>query len=96
MLMRAPQHRYFCDPTVLLADHALAEQQHGNTEYCGPQLVKLPVRLAGLQAPMQMRGNSDTCSLCSRTLVLPFLPQGAHKGTRERSRFLAVDVETFR
>ena len=26
--------RYFCDPSVLLADHALSEQQHGNTDFC--------------------------------------------------------------
>merc|ERR1719334_64075 len=28
------KHRYFCDPTVLLADHALSEQQHGNSDFC--------------------------------------------------------------
>ena len=34
MLLCPYVYRYFCDPSVLLADHALSEQQHGNTDFC--------------------------------------------------------------
>jgi len=56
------KHRYFCDPTVLLADHALTEQEHGNSEFCEPQVPEKT-------QTHPKKKNSHTCTICTKTFA---------------------------
>ena len=57
------KHRFYCDPTVQLADHVLAEQKHGIKEFNhdtnGEQSV---VQTAPARSP------SKTCNFCQKRL----------------------------
>jgi len=77
------KHRYFCDPTVLLADHALAEQQHGNTDYCDADNLESGENgdtKSGLK-----KKSSHTCTVCHKTFgCLSYLKQHMRVHTGEK------------
>jgi len=76
------KHRYFCDPSVLLADHALSEQQHGNVDYCDGQSVKNAVRSEMISSKKK---SSHTCSVCQKTFsCLSYLKQHMRVHTGEK------------
>jgi len=77
------KHRYFCDPTVLLADHALAEQQHGNMDYCDSDNTETGEN--GDIKSGTKKKSSHTCKICHKTFgCLSYLKQHMRVHTGEK------------
>ena len=77
------KHRYFCDPTVLLADHALAEQQHGNMDYCDGDNTEMGEN--GDIKSSTKKKSSHTCKICHKTFgCLSYLKQHMRVHTGEK------------
>ena len=57
LLQAYTKHRFFCDPSVLLADHALSEQKHGNSDFMSEPDVDTS----------KTKGHSFTCRECGKT-----------------------------
>lgn len=58
------KHRFYCDPTVQLADHALAEQKHGNKEFNHDTNAEQSV-----VQTVSARSPSKTCNFCQKTFA---------------------------
>ena len=85
----------------IFEDKDNAEEQHGNTGYCDPELVEFPARPPGLQVPHQRRGN-NICCRCSRTFGrLPYLKQhmkvhtGRIRFIQTKGRMAVIPVKDF-